>query len=310
MERSRSQPVREPRVSTVMPFVDWEASSPRVDLDEHTTLFLLEESPLIPLLKRLANDDLFEVHAWPGTGAVIDSPWFTNADPNVGMPGWDRNRLAMALLGISCGLGPIWTQIVHSAEGYRKLIAVQETPPDWECPQVVFIGGETGKQPVCNAETLGFLVRAWHRLFRSPEGPNYRNRVHRTISYYASAFMARSDEEAIVCLAIGLETLFAPHSHSEVSTQVATNVCRFLATKVAARKKLFREVKGLYRVRSAIVHGDIPSSFRRQMAANRAGYEILAHSLRRLFDADSEDLFAVFSEEESRRSYLEKLYFG
>ena len=243
-------------------------------------------------------------------GAVIDSPWFTSPDPNIGMPGWDRNRLVMALLGISCGLAPTWTQIVHSADSYQKLLAVQETPPDWECPQIVLVGGATGRQPVCDAQTLSFLLRAWHRLFADSDGPSYKNRVFRAIGYYASAFMARSDEEAIVCLAIGLETLFAPHSHAEVSTQVATNVCRFLGEDAPAREELFLSVKALYGVRSSIVHGDVPSSYRRQMEANLDGYKILARSLRKVFDAGSEDLFAVFSQENSRRDHLEGLYFA
>jgi hypothetical protein len=297
------------RVSTVMPFLQWELTGSSVPLDDHTTLYQLHESPLVSLLDRLADEELFRIHGWPGSGAVVDSPWFPARDLGTSMPGWDRNWLAMALLGISCDSAPHWTQTLYSADNYETLTRVEETPADWERPQVILLDAEDHQQPVCNEGTLAFMMQAWRRLLSTPGGACYSNRVYRAICYYVSAFRARFDEEAIVSLAIGLETLFAPHSHAEVSVQVATNACRFLGEDVPRRKEVFGAAKSLYTFRSAIVHGATPSSLERQAKANAGGYRLLAGALRRILGPDSGDLFAIFSNETSRRDYLQAQYF-
>jgi hypothetical protein len=59
-------------------------------------------------------------------------------------------------------------------------------------------------------------------------------------------------------LAVALETLFAPHSYSETTHQLAFNLARFHGKDRGDREQIYRLTKKFYGIRSSIVHGGLP----------------------------------------------------
>lgn len=103
------------------------------------------------------------------------------------------------------------------------------------------------------------LHRFWNQENELGTDRNYDDPISIALNHFFYSWRA-SYHYVPTCinLAITLEALFAPHSHLEISHQIAFNISRFLGRNKKEREETYKRVKKFYNVRSQIIHGSIP----------------------------------------------------
>jgi len=125
------------------------------------------------------------------------------------------------------------------------------------------------------------------------------------ISYFVNSARDCSDLSVKVAhYSTCLEILFSTDS-SEISHELAERVALFLGQTFEERKRIFNRVKGLYSVRSKVVHGDVFSkaSLGRLREISLDADDLLRQLLRLILDSD--ELCALFEgSKEAREEYF------
>lgn len=86
------------------------------------------------------------------------------------------------------------------------------------------------------------------------------DRMAVAISRYNKSFELQSRDDTFVDLAIALESLLGPSDQSgEISYRIASRAAWLLGTDDEHSKKIHKQVKTLYDLRSEVVHGNVPS---------------------------------------------------
>lgn len=104
-------------------------------------------------------------------------------------------------------------------------------------------------------DVLRELAEAWRRSDQIWRERQTGSRIINALTFFSYAWHAHYLEQVCLNLAIVLECLFAPHSQSETTHQLAFNCARFSTGDPAERERIFEDVRRFYRLRSAIVHG-------------------------------------------------------
>ena len=81
------------------------------------------------------------------------------------------------------------------------------------------------------------------------------NRISNAIRLHRTAMETGNCDLALLGFISSLESLFSV-SPQELSFRLSLIVAKFLGKNIAGQKKLYKEVKNLYKIRSAISHGD------------------------------------------------------
>ena len=77
---------------------------------------------------------------------------------------------------------------------------------------------------------------------------------------FSSAVEKFDKEDQVIDFLIGFEALFFKHGETAEQThKISVRVARLLKSDFEERKKLFKEMQDIYKIRSKIVHGDEPS---------------------------------------------------
>jgi hypothetical protein len=121
--------------------------------------------------------------------------------------------------------------------------------------QSEFIEGDSAAK--ISDSSAGELATAWNISQALWEKEKARGRMANALVFYYYAWRSSYIEQICLNLAITLEVLFAPHSESETTHQLAFNVSRFLASDLEGRERIYQMIRKFYRIRSAIVHGGI-----------------------------------------------------
>ena len=106
--------------------------------------------------------------------------------------------------------------------------------------------------------TAGQLAIAWKNSQALWHEEKSRGRMVNALTYFYYAWHSPYIEQICLNLAITLEVLFASHSQSETTHQLAFNISRFLHSDPKNRQDTYQRIRKFYSVRSAIVHGGIP----------------------------------------------------
>lgn len=165
---------------------------------------------------------------------------------------------------------------------------------------------EKGIDIKINQETAKMIKSFW-RNFKM-DIPIKFDRIENALRFYTQAWKSNTEEEALLNLTVVLETLFSPHSQTELSHQIAMNISRLLRKAVEDRKETYRLVKHIYTERSKIVHGDSPSDWEDFSKHVWEAYSLCAETLR--FILVDKKLTTIFRDNELRRKYLDNLQFG
>lgn len=104
-------------------------------------------------------------------------------------------------------------------------------------------------EPTIDAAQVAGLVAAYQKL---PKG--HRNRVALAIGRLLRGRCQSNPGNRAIDVAIALEVLFMNTDRDEHSYKISLRAARLLQEGVAARRKVFAEVKNVYDVRSKMVH--------------------------------------------------------
>lgn len=104
------------------------------------------------------------------------------------------------------------------------------------------------------------LINCWHNENRLERYSGNNDRLSIALSHFFYSWRAAHYYiPTCINLAISIEALFAPYSQSELSHQIAFNVCHFLGENAESREIIFKKIKKFYSLRSQIIHGSMPN---------------------------------------------------
>lgn len=145
-------------------------------------------------------------------------------------------------------------RVIASSDGYKTASFTNQL--FWYPFQDEQVGWfSKNKKEIKYLHTLKRYLDNEDKLFRKWQ---YTSRIANALIYFFYAWRSYHVEPACINLSIVLESLFGPEGSNEISHQIAFNVSRFIGKNNEDRKKVYKEIKRFYSVRSKIVHGVVP----------------------------------------------------
>lgn len=123
--------------------------------------------------------------------------------------------------------------------------------------QILRVSGYGGNYTLEQSE-IGKFQEFWKNL----SGKNFLNFKPNGIAVrrFSSAVEKFDKEDQVIDFLIGFEALFFKQGETAEQThKISVRVARLLKSDFEERKKMFKEMKDIYKIRSEIVHGDEPS---------------------------------------------------
>jgi hypothetical protein len=130
-------------------------------------------------------------------------------------------------------------------------------------------------------------------------------RISNALSYFYLAWNVHTFEQTAIGLSIVMETLFSPHSNTELSHQVSYNIAKFTSKTKKARQETYKMVKKYYAIRSKIVHGD--SINNDEYASIPIFFKFISSILIKILSDNN--LIILFNDNKLRKQYLDDLLF-
>jgi hypothetical protein len=173
-----------------------------------------------------------------------------------------------------------WSRVIWSLDDFGSAEGTAET--HYAGYQTDFL--ERGSLEITPA-SLGVLRAVWATIERLWQEGKAGGRINTALQYFYLAWRAHYIHQICLNLAVSLEVLFAPHSQSETTHQLAFNLARFHGSDRADRERIYRLTKKFYGMRSSIVHGGLPDD---QAVADVTVevFHLMAAVLRRLLVSD------------------------
>lgn len=159
-----------------------------------------------------------------------------------------------------------------------------------------------------NQQVKKSLKIEWKNFIINKEKRLIFSRIANAIQFYSSAWQSRNEEKALINLCIVLESLFAPHSQSEILHQLALNISKFLyskSTEIEQRKSTFKMVKDIYRDRSKIIHGDYSTDWKKLSENTWNAYKTCAKCLNKILL--SSKCCEIFRDNKRRKEFFKNL---
>ena len=95
-----------------------------------------------------------------------------------------------------------------------------------------------------------------NKIYENNDSNNYANKIKTAIHWFGSAVKDRLDRDKFLKLIICLETLLKKNNETnEITKTISERLSLLLGIDFNHRKDIFKDMKDLYRIRSAIVHG-------------------------------------------------------
>jgi len=288
--------------------VRWNLESKEFELLNGVRLCKFQGSTVQKLHKQLIKKELIDEGQDYGyhTFIEIDNP-IDRRHEGYQIGFFEQFDLVCSLMGITFGGYIDLVDILDLSDKRNKvfhiipLLFYTETRPQ--------IGWQVEKMPSnfeINPRMAKYLQNAWNSIWKGVKKQRF-NRLFNAVRFYYLANTSIRDSETVLHLVIILETLFAPHSHSEITHQVSLNVSKFLQDNVEERKKLYKKLKDIYSDRSKIVHGGAPSDENKFSNHVDKAFNITAKALYKILS--SPKLSTIFSDEKLRLKYIEDLNF-
>ena len=92
------------------------------------------------------------------------------------------------------------------------------------------------------------LKTIWENLKSMYSSNTKKPRIDNVLNFFYFSWNTLSLEQTGICLSIVLETLFSPHSNSELIHQIAYNVAKFKGKDKEEKKELFKFIKKYYSI--------------------------------------------------------------
>ncbi|HEX9151869.1 MAG TPA: hypothetical protein VF842_07280 [Flavobacterium sp.] len=155
-------------------------------------------------------------------------------------------------------------------------------------------------------ETEKTLRIIWNNLKEVWKSSNEKSRINNVLNFYYFSWHTLSLEQTGICISIVLETLFTPHSNSELVHQISFNAAKFLEQDNEERMKIYRYVKKYYNIRSKLVHGEIISVSEHSLIHDF--FKFISTIILQIIIDNKKIL--IFNNNKSRQKYLDELLFS
>jgi hypothetical protein len=297
------EPVKHASAALLLHVVGWQAGQDHREIAPGLRLAKTTGSAVERLYHHLCNvDGIDDAEPYAFTSHAEFTP--STAMPhflNVGDPYSSVDQFC-DVVALSSKRPLPMTRVIWSVDGF-------ETAQSTERIHVSAGVGSEHLLPDYPTLTDGLLDRIsaiWHNLHPEGVGADRPRRLETALTYFGYAWRSWYLEQVCLNLSIVIEVLFAPHSHSETTHQLAFNFAHFCGGSRDQREVRFELVKAFYRLRSAVVHGGSPHSDKLYDIVPRMFVqvaEVLAGILA------SADLTSRFSSDSRRRSLLSDLTF-
>ncbi len=155
-------------------------------------------------------------------------------------------------------------------------------------------------------ETENTIKLIWGNLKEVWKKSSNSSRINNVLSFYYFSWHTLSLEQTGICISIVLETLFSPHSNSELIHQISFNTAKFSENDSENRIKVFKYVKKYYSVRSKLVHGDI-------ISINEYGlitefFKFISEIILKILKDPK--LIHIFNDNNERKKYFDEVLFN
>lgn len=131
------------------------------------------------------------------------------------------------------------------------------------------------------------------------------SRINNALDYFYLAWNVHTLEQTAIGLSIVMETLFSPHSNTELSHQVSFNIAKFAAKTKKGKHEKYRMIKKYYSIRSKIVHGEPISNDEYESIPTL--FRFVSALLLKILNDKS--LIILFNDNKLRKQYLDDLLF-
>lgn len=288
--------------------IDWNISVNAIFFDENLSIQKYKGSKVEILVNKLAKKRGFDDGEPLCYGAFIE---FRSEDTHDDGTWWYSalfiDRL-VSLIGIINGGGvPVMLHLLGFVDYKNNRCGyIESLPSEMRHQNSTFLYEIAHKKNVkyrITKENTSLLKRAFNNLCLK-ELQSF-DRLRNAVDYYAKAWRTYYLEDSAVLLSIAMESLFAPHSSSELSFQVATNISKFLFNDIKKRVWCKNIVKEFYKERSKIVHGGIPSDEGKQWEIIWNAYQLTAKALKKILC--SPEITSIFRNDKQRKEFFERL---
>lgn len=297
----------ENRFAGLVHLVEWGLKSKCFDLSNDVRLCNFQGSKIQKLYKGLIKKELIDDGEDMGYDIYIeidngfDLKW---EYPYIGF--LEYFDLICSLFGITFAGYIDLTNVLHISPKRNIVHHVLPIPYLETRPMINWLVENQPLSFIIDSRIKRYLKNSWQYIWEGVREGEF-NRLFNAVRLYYLASTSIRFSEAIVNLVIIWEILFAPHSHSEISHQVSMNLSKFLRYKKEKRKQLYKKLKSIYSDRSKIIHGGIPKDEDRLSDYVVTSFNITAEALYKILS--SPELATVFSNEKTRKDYLEDLNF-
>ncbi|RKQ51741.1 hypothetical protein BXY85_2773 [Roseivirga pacifica] len=107
-----------------------------------------------------------------------------------------------------------------------------------------------------DGNSIEVLEKVWQNLKSTYTSGVQKSRIENMLNFFYFSWYTLTLELTGISLSIVLETLFSPHSNSELTHQIACNVSNLMGNEKEGKKELYKYVKKYYSIRSKLVHGE------------------------------------------------------
>jgi hypothetical protein len=295
------------RLIGLLHLIDWKLESNFFNLSKGIRLCKFKGSKIQKLCKELVKKELiddgedlvYETYIEIDNG--FDLKWHY---PYIGF--LEYIDLISSLLGITFYGYIDLTNILHISSQRDIVFHTIPFPLIEMRPLINFLVEKQPLQFKIDPQIKSYLRDSWKHIWKGVKEGKF-NRLFNAVRLYYLASTSIRYSESILHLAIIWETLFAPHSHSEIVHQISMNLSRFLRTKKIKRKELYKILKNIYSDRSKIVHGGSIKNEDKLIDHADIAFDITAEALYKILS--SSKLTNIFLNEKSRMDYIEDLSF-
>jgi hypothetical protein len=150
------------------------------------------------------------------------------------------------------------------------------------------------------------LKPIWENLKATWKKNESNPRINNVLDFFYFSWHTLTLQQTMICLSIVLETLFAPHSNTELVHQISFNVAKFLGKNELDRMEIYKYIKKYYSIRSKLVHGETISED--DLKSIPEFFKFTCNIILKII-SDAE-LIHIFNNNQLRKIYIEQQLFN
>ncbi len=153
--------------------------------------------------------------------------------------------------------------------------------------------------------SIEMLDKVWQNIKSTYTSNVKKSRIDNMMNFFYFSWHTLSLELTGISLSIVLETLFAPHSNSELIHQIAYNVANFSGNEKEEKKELYKYVKKYYSIRSKLVHGETIKEV--ELSLIPPFFKFICEIILKI--VSNNNLIHTFNDNEKRREFMQDKLF-